>query len=99
MKSVDFWNMVGGLTIAGLGIYAILTIFFISLTILLIVGWFVAPICVLLSTRAEGGAKFGWFLITMFFSWPGFAVFLILTQKPSRHFAAEINRVEPSMRH
>ena len=37
---------------------------------------------VLFSGRSHGGAKFGWFLVTLFFSWLGFAVFLIVTQKP-----------------
>lgn len=37
---------------------------------------------VLFSSRSHGGAKFGWFLVVVFFSWLGFAVFLILTQKP-----------------
>lgn len=35
---------------------------------------------VLLSSRSHGGAKFGWLIVTLFFSWIGFAVFLITTQ-------------------
>lgn len=35
---------------------------------------------VLLSSRAQGGAKFGWFIVTLAFSWIGLAVFLIATQ-------------------
>jgi hypothetical protein len=35
---------------------------------------------VLLSSRANGGAKFGWFIVTLVFSWIGLAVFLIATQ-------------------
>lgn len=38
------------------------------------------PIWVLLSGRSHGGAKFGWLLVTLFFSWLGLAVFLIVTQ-------------------
>ena len=37
-------------------------------------------IWVLVSGRSHGGAKFGWFLVTIFFSWLGFAAFLIITQ-------------------
>jgi hypothetical protein len=40
-------------------------------------------IWVLASDRSRGGAKFGWFLVTFFFSWLGLAAFLILTQ-PSK---------------
>ena len=39
-------------------------------------------IWVLASGRSHGGAKFGWFLVTVFFSWLGLAVFLIMTQAP-----------------
>jgi hypothetical protein len=35
---------------------------------------------VLLSGRSRGGAKFGWLLVVLFFSWLGLAVFLIVTQ-------------------
>ena len=37
-------------------------------------------IWVLLSSRSRGGAKFGWFMVILFFSWLGLAVFLIVTQ-------------------
>jgi uncharacterized membrane protein len=37
-------------------------------------------IWVLASGRSHGGAKFGWFLVTLFFTWLGLAVFLIFTQ-------------------
>ena len=48
------------------------------LTVLLILG---TPIIwVLASGRSHGGAKFGWFLSTLFFSWLGLAAFLIFTQ-------------------
>ena len=36
---------------------------------------------VLISDRSHGGAKFGWFLATFFFSWLAYIVFLIITQK------------------
>jgi len=39
-------------------------------------------IWVLTSGRSHGGAKFGWFLVTVFFSWLGLAAFLISTQAP-----------------
>lgn len=35
---------------------------------------------VLLSRRSRGGAKFGWFIVTVLFSWLALAVFLITTQ-------------------
>jgi hypothetical protein len=35
---------------------------------------------VLASGRSSGGAKFGWFLVVLFFSWLGLAAFLIFTQ-------------------
>jgi hypothetical protein len=35
---------------------------------------------VLFSSRSRGGAKLGWFLVVVFFSWLGLAVFLIVTQ-------------------
>jgi hypothetical protein len=55
--------------------------------IILIAGFFLivflTPILwVLLSSRSHGGAKFGWFLIVLCFSWIGLAVFLIATQVP-----------------
>ena len=44
---------------------------------------YVVPVIwVLMSSRSHGGAKFGWFLVTIFFSWLGLAVFLIITQAP-----------------
>ena len=53
--------------------------------LLLVVLWILlihlAPIIwVLISGRSHGGAKFGWFLVTVFFSWLGLAAFLIFTQ-------------------
>lgn len=50
--------------------------------------WVFPLLFVLVSGRSQGGAKFGWFLMYLFFSWVGFAVFLIVTQHlkpPSRH--------------
>ena len=37
---------------------------------------------VLVSGRSRGGAKLGWFIVVLIFSWLGFAVFLIATQAP-----------------
>jgi len=37
-------------------------------------------IWVLASGRSHGGAKFGWFLLALLFTWLGLAVFLISTQ-------------------
>lgn len=36
---------------------------------------------VLVSGRSHGGAKFGWFIAVLFFSWLAYIVFLIFTQK------------------
>jgi len=51
----------------------------IALLILFIV-YLLPIIWVLVSGRSHGGAKFGWFLVTVFFSWLGLAAFLIITQ-------------------
>lgn len=92
MKSLDIfqWAIVGGF-----GIWAMLTSIGFFLILCLIVGWFVSPLFVLFSSRSGGGAKFGWFLIALFFSWLGFAVFLILTQKSSQRYTPSVDRVEP----
>jgi hypothetical protein len=55
----------------------ILPILFVLLILLV---YFGPIIWVLASGRSHGGAKFGWVLVTFFFSWVGFAAFLILTQ-------------------
>jgi hypothetical protein len=48
---------------------------------LVVVVTFVPPILVLSSKRSHGGAKFVWFLSTLFFSWIAYAAFIIFTQK------------------
>jgi Na+/melibiose symporter-like transporter len=57
-------------------------------------GSIICPVLVLFSGRSHGGAKFGWFLVTFLFAWLGFAIFLIVTQKPRERDAANTNRVE-----
>lgn len=53
----------------------------IGIALLVIFIIYLLPIIwVLASGRSHGGAKFGWFLITVFFSWLGLAAFLIFTQ-------------------
>jgi uncharacterized membrane protein len=52
-------------------LWALLIVAFVYLTPIL---W------VLLSRRSHGGAKLGWFLVVLFFSSLGLAVFLIVTQ-------------------
>jgi hypothetical protein len=53
--------------------------------LLLILAVFLIPIIwVVFSSRSHGGAKLGWIVVVLFFSWLGFAVFLIVTQ-PSRN--------------
>lgn len=58
----------------------------LGLSILLIafIIYFGPSIWVLVSGRSHGGAKFGWFLVTVFFSWLGLAIFLIVTQVVDR---------------
>jgi hypothetical protein len=46
----------------------------------LLVAYLIPIVWVLLSNRSHGGAKFGWFLIAVFFSWLGLSAFLIITQ-------------------
>jgi hypothetical protein len=54
----------------------VLVVVLVSLLVayLIPIGW------VLLANLSHGGAKFGWFLIAVFFSWLGLAAFLIITQ-------------------
>ncbi|MBC2729523.1 hypothetical protein [Thiobacillus sp.] len=57
-------------------------------------------IWVLVSSRSHGGAKFGWFIVVLFFSWLGVAAFLIVTQAPKRErslsgSSSSGRRVEP----
>ena len=65
------------------------------IAMVILLSWLICPLFVLFSRRSEGGAKFGWFLITLFFSWAGFAVFLILTQRPKEKTTTAFNRIEP----
>jgi hypothetical protein len=54
---------------------------FMLLTIAVLFFVYFGPcIWVLASSRSHGGAKFGWFIVTLFFSWVGLAVFFIVTQ-------------------
>lgn len=57
--------------------------FALTLLAVLFVGYVLPVLWVLLSGRSHGGAKFGWFLVTVFFSWVGLAAFLIFTQSAS----------------
>ena len=52
----------------------------LGILLVAILFYFTPILWVLFSSRSTGGAKFGWFLITIVFSWLGFAAFLILTQ-------------------
>jgi hypothetical protein len=55
--------------------------FWALLTLLIVAFLYLTPVVwVLLSGRSRGGAKLGWFLVVLFFSWLGLAVFLIVTQ-------------------
>jgi hypothetical protein len=58
-------------------------------------GWIICPVLVLFSGRSHGGAKFGWFLVALLLAWLGFAIFLIVTQKPpERDAVEETKRIE-----
>ncbi|WP_036234038.1 PLDc N-terminal domain-containing protein [Marinobacterium litorale] len=48
--------------------------------LIILIAVFAPAIHVLVSERSHGGAKFGWFLAILFFSWVGYIVFLIVTQ-------------------
>ena len=53
----------------------------LSIVLLILFIIYLLPIIwVLVSDRSHGGAKFGWFLVMIFFSWLGLAAFLIITQ-------------------
>lgn len=58
-----------------------------GLGFVLVIGILALLICltpifwVLSSNRSQGGAKFGWFIVAVCFSWISLAAFLILTQK------------------
>jgi hypothetical protein len=55
--------------------------FWVLLTLLIVAFLYLTPVIwVLFSGRSRGGAKLGWFLVVLFFSWLGLAVFLIVTQ-------------------
>lgn len=55
---------------------------FLLIVVLGVLAYLTPPIWVLASGRSRGGAKFGWFLLTLAFSWVGLAAFLIITQAP-----------------
>jgi hypothetical protein len=64
--------------------------------IVLAIIWIFPTVFVLLSGRSRGAAKFGWFLLSIFFGWVAFAVFLIVTQRrrePERELLP-VNRVD-----
>jgi hypothetical protein len=70
----------------------------ISIALLILFIVYLLPIIwVLVSGRSHGGAKFGWFLVTVFFSWLGLAAFLIVTQKSQKQQVKQIDRVEPGL--
>ena len=52
---------------------------------------------VLISSRANGGAKFGWFIVAFFFSWLGYAVFLIVTQPKPPARSTTSTKIEPTI--
>lgn len=54
---------------------------------------FIGPLIhIVASRRSHGGAKFGWFLAYLFFSWIAYIVFLIITQKTVDQNIRKINK-------
>lgn len=49
--------------------------------LLLIILLIIPLLHVIASPRSQGGAKFGWALLMIFFSWLAYPFFLIFTQK------------------
>jgi len=45
----------------------------------------VPPVLVIASRRSQGGAKFGWFIAAVLFSWIAYIVFLIVTRDQKNH--------------
>jgi len=57
----------------------------LSIALMIVFVIYLVPIIwVLISSRSQGGAKFGWFIVVLFFSWLGLAAFLIITQAHKR---------------
>ena len=62
----------------------------ISIWQFIIVIILLAPLIhVLVSSRSHGGAKFGWFMLVLFFSWLAYIAFLIITQNKADQKTAE----------
>jgi hypothetical protein len=57
--------------------FIIVAVFYLGIVAVFYLG---PIIWVLSSSRSRGGAKFGWFIVVLLFSWLGLAVFLIVTQ-------------------
>jgi len=53
----------------------------IALLLIIVLVTVVPPILVLTSNRVDGGAKFGWFVGAVVFSWIAYIVFMIVTSK------------------
>jgi len=49
--------------------------------LLLVVVMLIPALHVIGSPRSEGGAKVGWLLLMLFFSWLAYPFFLIITQR------------------
>lgn len=64
------------------------------IAVIALLTWLIPLVWVLFSNRSEGGATFGWCIIVLVFSWLGFAVFLIITQKP-KDSTRDFLRIEP----
>jgi hypothetical protein len=74
-----------------------------AIPFVLIFVFYIAPIIwVLSSRRSHGGAKLGWFIVALMFSWLGLAAFLIVTQAPRRDAEThnkdeDLPRIEPRL--
>lgn len=53
----------------------------LGLLLFMVFLFFLPPILVLASNRTIGGAKFGWFLLTVCLSWIGYLAFILITDK------------------
>jgi len=88
-------SLLAHIPVVNIPLEAIPTALALIVLAIIVGGWIICPLLVLFSSRSHGGAKFGWFIITLLFSWLGFAIFLIATQKPQERDAAKTNRIEP----
>ena len=70
-----------------------------ALALTIVAVFYLGPIIwVQFSRRSRGGAKFGWFVVVLLFSWLGLALFLIVTQALRSRSSTELRRGVPAGR-